>query len=444
MDIPEALAQVAQGGSQAVVASCLARAQAMSRLNCFSKLFATQALEAAAASDAGTGAGPLQGVPFAVKDIYAMAGHWPLGGSRFDGLVAGQAPAQLPGLLQAAGAIAIGTTHLDELCYGMTGLNPHHGPVLNPLDETCITGGSSSGSAAAVAAGIVPFALGSDTGGSIRVPAALCGVVGFKPSHGMFDTQNMLPLSPTQDCVGWLTRSVDDARQLFDVCRPATAGHRHPCSSEVEGLRIGVLEHPFLTPQEPSIQADLQALRQRLQACGAQVLALDGSFLARCDEAASAITGFEAARFHRDRLAATPHLFSPATQARLRRGQSVSDTSYAEAIAWRQACLRCPPWAASGCDFLLAPTVLGHAPRIDALLHQPELGLAYTLKALQSTRAFSFLGGPVIAFPLAGKSRFPSSVQLVGRVLDDQRVLAIARSLQRVFASVLQRQNCAR
>ena len=419
----------------------LSLAEQRTRLNCFIEVFESEALAAAKLTDESllaqqldVQAPALLGLPFAVKDIFKLVGkhRLPTGGARFKDLCEGQMASPLVNSFVQAGAILLGTTNLDELCYGMTGLNAHFGAVRNPLDETRITGGSSSGSAAAVAAGIVPFALGSDTGGSIRVPAACCGIVGFKPSHGLFSLEGAVSLSTTQDCAGWLTPSVFDASVLFQVAsedllkiRPIAVPLRN-----VDGLTFGILEHPFLAPEAPTIARDLRDVVDMLRSSGATVKTVDGKFLESCDLAAAAITGFEAALFHHHRIIVNPDMFSEPTLERLRRGQAINSDEYALAMSLRTSYQLSPPLKILGCDFFLAPTMLSHPPCIEELTKDVHAGLAYTLQSLHATRAFSFLGGPVISIPLAVTAGFPSSVQIVGGLLDDIRLLSVAKLIE--------------
>ena len=432
--------------SARLVRRCLSLAEERSRLNCFIELFEAHACAAAELADESAFAGlsgvedlPLLGIPFAIKDIYAMEGHKPSGGSRFDDLCEGEIPSPLVSSFVQAGAIVLGTTNLDELCYGMTGLNARFGTVRNPLDETRIAGGSSSGSAAAVAAGIVPFALGSDTGGSIRVPAACCGIVGFKPSHGLLSLEGAVSLSPTQDCVGWLTPSVSDARLLFQIATGRLLKNKSESNvaESLEELTFGIFDHPFFATQEPTINRDFQHVVALLRSMGAIVKTLDGSFLESCDLSASVITGFEAALLHRERLKMNADMFSGPTLERLRRGQAIGSDEYDAAIALRAGYLKTPLLKALECDFFLAPTLLRHPPAIDDLANDAQAGLAYTLESLHATRAFSFLGGPIISLPLITTVGLPTSIQIAGALQDDTRLLRVGEVISKNWANKL-------
>src|SRR5262245_5992829 len=251
-------------------------------LNCFSAVLEEDALRDAAAVDAaiaaGRDAGPLAGVPFAVKNLFDVRGLVTLAGSRIN---AGHAPASrdatVVGRLRGAGAVLLGVLNMDEYAFGFTTENSHYGPTRNPHDPARVAGGSSGGSAAAVAAGLVPFTLGSDTNGSIRVPSSLCGIYGLKPTYGRLSRAGAALFGISFDPVGPLASSVRDPAAAYDVMQgpdptdPVCAGHPvEPClpllGEGTEGLRIAVADGHFATRGEPEVFAAVESVAKALGA----------------------------------------------------------------------------------------------------------------------------------------------------------------------------------
>ena len=256
------------------------------RLNAFLAIFAEQALEAAKRAEqeiaAGQLRGPLHGVPLALKDIFALRGVQVTAGSKVLGAWVPEEDATVVGRLKAAGAIFVGTLNLYEFATGAV-LNPHYGPTHNPWQLDHTTGGSSTGSGAAVAAGIVYGTLGTDTGGSVRIPAALCGLVGFKPTYGRVSRHGVIPLAWSLDHVGPLTRTVRDTALLMSVIaghdpRDATTS-RQPVpdyvaalTGAVAGVRVGVPRELFFEGLDADVQQAVEQAIQQLQALGARVI----------------------------------------------------------------------------------------------------------------------------------------------------------------------------
>lgn len=426
---------------RAVIADSLALAQARADWHCFVELFADKAAHAALRArerlQRSAGEASLTGVPFAVKDIFQIGKRAPTAGTRACGAFEGVGPSPLLQRLDDLGAVLLGATNLDELCYGMTGLNPVFGAVRNPRDPSRIAGGSSSGAAAAVAAGIVPFAVGSDTGGSIRVPAALCGIVGFKPTLGRLSLVGAVPLSRTQDCAGLLARSVADILTVMALLDPTL----HADGTEPQApTTIGLCQHPFFDTPDPGLQRAMAQAAQALRAMGARLVDVDSGFLAPCDVDASTITGFEAALYHRDRIATQMDRFSEPTRARLERARQIQRSDYLAACARHAVQLARSPWGAR-CDALLVPTVTTQAPSVAALEGDPQRAVQFTLSALQCTRAFSYLGGPVISVPSPPHGGEVWGLQLVGRPGEDARLLTLAGRLERALSLSVQETN---
>lgn len=424
-------------GDMDLTAESVRRVRAVADLNCFIELFDDDGSAADGPSKRLGARGKLRGVPYAVKDVFRWPGHEPTGGSVFRDLVEGVRPSPVVEQLTRLGARLIGTTNLDEICYGMTGLNPHFGHVRNPWDPSRITGGSSSGAAAAVAARVVPFALATDTGGSTRVPAALCGVTGFKPTLGTLSTAGAVLLSKTQDSLGFLARSAADCALLMgmltDRGHEFTADDAGPGAMLLRGLRVGVIRHPYFDGASAGVTDAVDAALNAFRKAGARLAEATDLDLAAYDTDAVAITGFEAARYHRTRLQESRSMFSEASLIRLDAGGAISPRRYAEALDRHRSLVTRPPDTFTRHDVLIAPTVLDDAPAIDELSADSDAIVAYTVSALRCTRPFNYLGSPAISVPMGFSPRgLPLGLQILGAVGADVRVLAVAQAYQRL------------
>jgi AtzE family amidohydrolase len=428
-----------------VTEAALGRIAARDReLNCFTAVLADSARRDAAALDArigrGDDPGPLAGAPFAVKNLFDVAGLATLAGSRIN---AGRPPARRDAAgvaaLRRAGAILVGTLNMDEYAFGFTTENTHYGPTRNPHDRERTAGGSSGGSAAAVAAGLVPLTLGSDTNGSIRVPAALCGVFGFKPTYGRVSRRGAALFAGSFDHVGPLARSSRDLAVAFDVMQGpdpedpvATGRPTEPWRLEdnrgIAGLRIAVAGEHFARGGEPEV---FEAVTEVARALDARLsVALPEPHRARA--AAMVITAAEGGQLHLPDLRARPDDFDPMTRDRFLAGALVPAAAYLASQrfrAWYRARVRA---IFEGVDVLLAPTTPYPAPRIGQerikvagaeVLARPTLGLY--------TQPLSFIGLPVISVPVARASGLPLGVQLVGAPFRESTLLRVAAYLER-------------
>jgi AtzE family amidohydrolase len=341
-DATETAAAVRAGRLSA--SNALERALALQRehgveLNCFSDILLSQARADAKAVDeairVGRDPGRLAGVPIAVKDLFDVRGVVTRSGSKIDldRPAASQDAAALK-RLRDAGATLVGTTVMDEYAYGFTTENTHYGPVRNPHDRERIAGGSSGGSAAAVAAGIVALALGSDTNGSVRVPAALCGVLGLKPTYGSISRRGLHLFAASLDHVGIFARSVRDLVTGLDVLRgdredaPATTRR----DADDRPIRIGVAGGHFRSGAHPEVLDRVDAIAARLGAT--REVELPGATEARA--AAMVITAAEGAQLHLDDLRARPGDFDPMTRDRFLAGALVPASAYLAAQRFRR------------------------------------------------------------------------------------------------------------
>jgi aspartyl-tRNA(Asn)/glutamyl-tRNA(Gln) amidotransferase subunit A len=414
------------------------------RLNAFVTVVADDALEAARAAErdiaAGRYRGPLHGVPVGVKDLCETAGVRTTAGSA---LLADWIPdrdAAVVRKLRAAGAVIVGKLNLHELAYGVTGVNTHTGTVRNPWDPERITGGSSSGSAAAVAARECFAALGTDTGCSVRIPASLCGVVGLKPTHGRVSLHGVVPLAPSLDHVGPLARCVRDVALVLQ----AIAGHdpEDPRSAEVpvadytahldagaRPLRIGVISSYALDGCDPEVSAAVAQVVEVFRALGARCVETDGRVLSDWWIANMTIVLAEAAEAHRGRFDASPERFGEDVRRQLQAGMELQAVQYVSAARMRDALRRGVADEAlfGGADVLITPTSLILPPRIADLRADDPLGVL-----THNTAPFDLSGHPAISVPCGySETGLPIGVQIVGRHWDEATVLRAAAAYER-------------
>jgi aspartyl-tRNA(Asn)/glutamyl-tRNA(Gln) amidotransferase subunit A len=391
--------------AEEVVAGALARIAARPELDAVITMCEEQALARARAGVRGR----LAGVPVLIKDLVDTAGVRTTYGSSIYAEHVPQRSAPAVTALEAEGAIVVGKTNLDEFAWGVCGQNTFYGDTVNPTAPDRVAGGSSSGNAAALAAGMVPLALGTDTGGSIRLPAACCGVVGFKPAVGAVPTQGVFPLAASFDTVGPMGRTVADCALAYSVLSatdvPAPA---------LEGLRIGVLTaYPRLGPADADSERDERALAHadRLRALGADVSELS---LPVPEGDTWAVFYADTAATHRETFPSRRDEYGPLIRAKLDHAITVTAAQEQEGRraleAWRALAAREPD-----VDLVLAPT-LGYDELPPAGVD--ELGVRLPFSAY--TRAFSYLGWPAVAI---------GPLQLAGR--DAAVVIGAALALER-------------
>ncbi|MGE5655945.1 MAG: AtzE family amidohydrolase [Actinomycetota bacterium] len=428
----------------ATVSTALDQIQAQNPiLNCFTTLTAETAIATAAQIDQAIAQnqdpGPLAGVPFAVKNLFDIAGLTTLAGSKInaDNPPATQ-DATLVSRLKQAGAILVGTLNMDEYAYGFVTENSHYGPTRNPHDPTRIAGGSSGGSAAAVAAGLVPITLGSDTNGSIRVPAALCGIFGFKPTYGRLSRAGTCLFSGSLDCVGPFARSVRDIATLYDllqgldprdpICtqRPPELASPH-LNQSLEGVRIAVAEGYFAQGAEPEALAAVATVAQALNCT--ETVTIPEAHRARA--AAFIMTAAEGANLHLANLQQRPGDFDPATRDRFLAGALIPATWYLQAQRFRQWYRDRLREIFQQVDAILAPTTPIAAPPLglqtmviggEEVLVRPNLGLF--------TQPLSFIGLPILSVPLQRPHELPLGVQIIAAPYNEALILRVAATLE--------------
>jgi aspartyl-tRNA(Asn)/glutamyl-tRNA(Gln) amidotransferase subunit A len=317
------------------------------RLNAFLALNSEIALKEAAAAESALCAktrrkssrdlGPLHGIPISLKDNLYTAGLRTTGGSNFLRDFLPLEDAAIVISLKNSGAVLIGKTNLHEFAYGVTSNNPHFGPVRNPWDLNRIPGGSSGGSAAALAAGLCYGSIGTDTGGSVRIPASLCGVVGLKPGLGRVNTDGAIPLSTTLDFVGPMARTVADVALLFDAIASREKANRRPRAARGRHLRLGVPKHFFLDVVSPDIQQAFESSLVTLKKLGIKLKEVTLPYLKETEHAGNQIAWAEATHYHQQAGWYPLHSaeYGEDVRSRLEMGEKVSALEYLRALDLR-------------------------------------------------------------------------------------------------------------
>jgi aspartyl-tRNA(Asn)/glutamyl-tRNA(Gln) amidotransferase subunit A len=413
-------------------------------LNAFMTVTAERARAAARSAESeiaqGRVRGPLHGVPLAIKDLFATKGVRTTGGSK---LLADWMPdhdAAAVERLMAAGAVLLGKTGMHELAYGTTSNNAHYGPVRNPWNPACHPGGSSGGSAAAVAAGLAYGALGSDTGASIRQPAACCGIVGLKPTFGRISKFGALPLSWSMDHMGPMTRSVADAALLLQVL--AGPDPRDPNCAErpvpdysagldagVEGKRVALARGFFFADCDPEVAAAVEAAARTLEGLGARIEEialpeLDSAYLV------GGITiACEATAYHAKNLRERPEAFSEELRGSLELGALYSAVDYLQAQRVRRQISEAIRGAMAPFDAVLSPTSPVPATPID------DSPPGHNALRHRNTIPFNLTGLPAISLPCGSTGAgLPIGLQIAGPPFAEAGILAVARAYEAASA----------
>jgi aspartyl-tRNA(Asn)/glutamyl-tRNA(Gln) amidotransferase subunit A len=435
--------------SREVTQSCLDRvAQWQPRLNAFMAIEAGEALAAADAADAalakGRGLGALHGVPLAHKDMYYDAGKIVTCGSKIRRDWVATTTATSLQRLKDAGTIRLGSLQMVEFAYGPTGHNPHYGPVHNPWNVDHITGGSSSGSGSAVAARLTFAALGSDTGGSIRMPAHFCGVTGLKTTVGRISRAGAMPLSQSLDTVGPLARSVEDCALLLglmagaDPNDPTAVGGAVPdymaaTGGSLKGLKIGVPAAFYVDDLDADTARIFDETVATLKREGAQVVQVELPEQRQLTAACQFVLAVEAAAFHKRWLIERPQDYGAQVLMRLRNGLAMPAVSYLEAMRWRGPALAAHLAATAGVDAVLAPVAPAAAPTIA----ESDVGNSPDAEAMiqrltRFTRPVNYLGLPSLAIPAGFTATgLPVGMQLIGRPFDEATLLRAGAAFQR-------------
>lgn len=385
----------------------------------------------------GVDRGPLHGMPISIKDLIDIAGQPTTAASRVRAGHVATHDAPVIERLRRAGAVLIGKTNIHEFALGPTSDESAFGPVLNPHDTTRVAGGSSGGSAAAVATGMGDASIGSDTGGSIRIPAAACGVVGLKPSIGEIPCDGVVPLSFTLDNLGPITRSVADAAAIWAVLADRPAPRLDPPSAS--SLTFGELEGYFAALLEDEVRQSFGHALARLRTAGATVesRAVEGAALTV--ETYSNISLPEAAQWHAATLASRADDYQAIVRQRLEFGRTIPAVAYLGAMEMRETLTHAVDVALEGCDALVLPTLPIVAPKLGQaeVTFESRTGgtekLSARMALLRLTQLFNITGHPAISLPIANDG-LPVGFQLVGRRGETERLLSVAATCERVFA----------
>jgi aspartyl-tRNA(Asn)/glutamyl-tRNA(Gln) amidotransferase subunit A len=435
--------------SREATKSCLDRtAQWQSRLNAFMTIETDEALKAAGEADAalakGNSRGALHGVPLAHKDMYYDAGKVVTCGSKIRRDFVATTTSTALQRLKDAGTVRLGSLQMAEFAYGPTGHNAHFGAVHNPWNVDHITGGSSSGSGAAVAARLTSAALGSDTGGSVRMPAHFCGVTGLKTTVGRVSRAGAMPLSQSLDTVGPLAQSAEDCALLLGLMAgadpedpTAIAGalpdYMAATKQPMQGITIGVPTAFYVDDLDSEVARVLDETIATLKREGAAIAKVELPDQRQLSSASQLVLAVEAAAFHKRWMIERPQDYGPQVLMRLQNGLAVPAVSYLEAMRWRGAALSAHVAATAGVDAVIAPVSPIPAPTIveSDVGNSPEAD-AVLPRITRFTRPVNYLGVPALSIPCGfTRSGLPVGLQLIGRSFDEATLLRIGAAFQR-------------
>jgi aspartyl-tRNA(Asn)/glutamyl-tRNA(Gln) amidotransferase subunit A len=416
-------------------------------LNSFITLLADEARGAALQAEkdiqSGRYKGPLHGIPVALKDLYNTGGVRTTSGSRiFDNFIPTE-DCTVAAKFQQAGAILVGKLNMHPFAYGPTGENLDYGHMHNPWNPDMVTGGSSGGSGSAAAAGQCTITTGSDTGGSIRIPAALCGIVGLKPTYGLVSRHGLTALSWSLDHPGPMTRTVEDAAITMNVI----AGHdpkdvasakvdipdyTSALSGDIKGLRIGIVKEYFETPLDPQVRKAVMDAIGLLESMGAEVKEVSYPMFNQSQAISSTVLMSEATAYHRDLLEKDGHQIYEPVRQRLEAGLFISAAEYLRAQQARTIFDNQGRRLLDDVDLLAGPTEPVTAPRIMAskvMAGEQEVGVVGALT--QYTRQYNINGFPAISVPCGfSDENMPIGLQLAGKPFDELTVLRAAHAYE--------------
>jgi len=447
LNLSTALEQLRRGEISAadLTETCLCQIERLNpTINAFITVTADSARKEALKADAllaaqksGPGQSPLLGMPIALKDLFETAGIRTTAGSKFFADYVPAEDAQVVQKLKLAGCVVLGKTNTHEIALGVTGVNPHFGAVKNPWDVKRVPGGSSSGSAAAVAAGVCLAALGTDTGGSIRIPASLCGVVGLKPTYGRVSTRGVIPLSWNLDHVGPLTRTVRDAGIMlaamagYDPLDPASVNmpvedYLAHLEEGVRGRRVALACGKYVEASDPQVLAGVAEAARVFTDLGAEVRNEDMSWLADLALANGRMIPADGAAFHRERLREHPDWFGADVRQRLEAGAALTSSEYSLARRTQVEGRRRFEQFFDEFDILLLPTTPIPAPPIEG-----TEAVEAARRLTRFTAPFNLAGLPALSIPcgLTGDG-LPIGLQIVSRHWGEAKLLQAGHAFE--------------
>jgi aspartyl-tRNA(Asn)/glutamyl-tRNA(Gln) amidotransferase subunit A len=452
LTLTEAADAVARGdvSSVALTQAALARAKTSGKaLNCIASLDADEALQAAEEADRERRQGkrgPLHGLPLAHKDLFYRKGKVVACGSKIRKDFVAPSTATVMERMAAAGAVTIGALHMAEFAFSPTGYNEHYGHARNPWNPDHVPGGSSSGSGAAVAACIVFGSLGTDTGGSLRHPAAMCGVTGLKPTVTRVSRAGAMPLSHSLDCVGPMARTARDCARLLEVIAGAdpadpTAAQRpvpryeSALDGNARGLRIGVPRSYYYDPVDPQIRKTLEESLAALRTLGARTVEVEVPDMALINTLMHVLMAVEAATIHRKWLETRRGDYAHQVASRIEPGLFYPATRYCEALAMRASITKeFIDKALKDVDVLHLPAIPIPVPTIEATTRGEPADVARVIGVVgHCTRGINYIGLPSISVPAGFDAKgLPVAFQLVGRPFAEGMLLRAADAYQRV------------
>ena len=417
------------------------------RLNAFITRVDEHALQSAREAEEeilrGDYRGPFHGIPVGLKDLFWTKDIRTTSGSLIDGEFVPAEDSAVASRIKAAGAYCIGKLHMTEFAFDGTSLNPHYGPARNPWDLARMAGGSSSGPGAAMAGGQVPIAIGTDTGGSVRVPAALCGITGLKPTFGLISRYGVTPLSWSMDHVGPMTRTVGDAALALnmlagydsrdpDSLRMAPQDYSRELDGGVQGMRIGVPKDFIWDVMDLEVEQAFRAAMTQMESLGSRVREASFPDLGLINAAGSIVQTSEAGIIHRSRVLEQGRRFDPVIRRRIESGLFIPAEAYLHAQQVRAKLRGVLLETLKDVELLATPTTAIAAPEIEqerAVIQGQDVPIREAL--LRITRVFSTVGLPAISVPCGfTKGGLPVGLQLVGKPFSESLLLRAAQAYQ--------------
>jgi aspartyl-tRNA(Asn)/glutamyl-tRNA(Gln) amidotransferase subunit A len=384
-----------------------------------------------------SGDGPLAGLPISIKDLFDVAGEVTTAGSKvLLNHKAAQKDAVVVRRLKEAGAVIVGRTNMTEFAFSGLGLNPHYGTPRNAFDRESgrIPGGSSSGAAVSVTDGMSHAAIGTDTGGSVRIPAALCGLTGFKPTSRRVSCEGIIPLSYTLDCVGPIAPTVRCC-ELLDSVLAGDASSPIP-EAQISNLRLGSLNGYVTEGLEEDVARAFHEALNIFSRLGARI---DQITVPAIEEIPlvnrkGGFSAYESFKWHRSLLEEFPEKYDPRVKVRIERGRDIGEVEYRELIAKRNAICRLAYDAFGGYDAILLPTTPRTAPRIADLANSDEAYFDANAAMLRNPSVFNFLDGPALSIPCHRPGCLPVGLMIAGPTMSDKKILSVGKTLEHALS----------
>ena len=374
----------------------------------------------------GNWRGPVHGIPIGLKDLIDTAGIRTTAASKVFRDRIPTEDADVVKKLKAAGAVFVGKQNLQEFAYGSSSVISHFGPVRNPVNPEFIAGGSSSGSAVAVASGMCYAAIGTYTAGSIRQPASLCGVVGLKPSYDLVSTRGIIPLSQSLDHAGPIARTVEDVAILLDAIAERSENYSANFKSGIQDFVLGIPRKYFYDDLDPEIARAVENAIDLLASKAKAVRQIECPV-----EQDRTIFNAESSAYHRDKIASSANLYDPETLRRLKTGEGVSDTQYQDALSHLRDTRQKVGEMFRDVDLLLTPTTPEPTPRIADLLKDVSKLRPAEIVLLRNTRPVNAWGLPAISVPCGFSSEgLPIGLQIIGPPHGEKNVLGAAYAFE--------------